>query len=100
MTFFYENSLTKGDKMFLRSVTDKIAKPFSYSLDNVPLVMLNLDISDFEQEETLNFDLFEYLLQSEEKRDILLCFVRQLKKNLRYQFIRETEWLTLAGWGH
>lgn len=89
MTFFYENSLTKGDKMFLRSVTDKIAKPFSYSLDNVPLVMSNLDISDFEQEETLNFDLFEYLLQSEEKRDILLCFVKQLKKNLRYQFIRE-----------
>ena len=61
MTFFYENSLTKGDKMFLRSVTDKIAKPFSYSIDNVSLVMENLDIYDFEQEETLNFDLFEYL---------------------------------------
>lgn len=59
MTFFYENSLTKGDKMFLRSVTDKIAKPFSYSIDNVSLVMENLDIYDFEQEETLNFDLFE-----------------------------------------
>ena len=63
MTFFYENSLTKGDKMFLRSVADKIAKPFSYTIDNVSLVMSNLDIFDFEQEETLNFDLFEYLLK-------------------------------------
>lgn len=89
MTFFYENSLTKGDKMFLRSITDKIAKPFSYQLDNVILVMSNLDISDFDQEETLNFDLFEYLLQNEDKREILLYFVKQLKKECRVQFISE-----------
>ena len=89
MTFFYENSLTKGDKMFLRSITDRMAKPFSYSLDNVNLVISNLDMSDFEQEETLNFDLFQYLLQNEEKRDILLYFVRQLKRKSRFQFISE-----------
>lgn len=89
MTFFYENSLTKGDKMFLRSITDKMAKPFSYSLDNVVLVMSNLDISDFEQEETLNFDLFKYLLHNEEKRESLLCFVKQLKKKSNIQFVSE-----------
>lgn len=80
MTFFYENSLSKGDKMFLRSITDKISKPYSYSLDNVPLVMSNLNKSDFEQEETMNFDLFEYILQDEEYVDILQYFVKQLKK--------------------
>lgn len=89
MTFFYENSLTKGDKVFLRSITDKKAKPFSYTLDNVSLVMTNLDISDFEQEETLNFDLFEYLLQNKEKKDFLLCFVKQLKRESRFQFLGE-----------
>lgn len=89
MTFFYENSLTKGDKMFLRSITDHMAKPFSYSLNNIPLVLSNLDISDFEQEEIMNFDLFEYLLQNEGRKDILLYFVKQLKKGLRYQFIDE-----------
>lgn len=89
MTFFYENSLTKGDKMFLRSVTDKIAKPFSYSIDNVSLVMENLDIFDFEQEETLNFDLFEYLLANKSKQNILLCFMKQLRKGEKFQFISE-----------
>lgn len=84
MTFFYENSLTKGDKMFLRSVTDKIAKPFSYSIDNVSLVMENLDIYDFEQEETLNFDLFEYLLVNKSKQSILLCFIKQLRKGEKF----------------
>lgn len=89
MTFFYENSLTKGDKMFLRSVADKIAKPFSYTIDNVSLVMANLDIFDFEQEETLNFDLFEYLLKDRSKQDILLCFIQQLRKGKKFQFISE-----------
>ena len=89
MTFFYENSLTKGDKMFLRSVADKIAKPFSYTIDNVSLVMSNLDIFDFEQEETLNFDLFEYLLKDGSKQDILLCFIQQLRKGKKFQFISE-----------
>ncbi len=89
MTFFYENSLTKGDKMFLRSVTDKVAKPFSYSIDNVSLVMENLDIYDFEQEETLNFDLFEYLLANKSKQNTLLCFIKQLRKGEKFQFISE-----------
>lgn len=89
MTFFYENSLTKGDKMFLRSITDKIAKPFSYSIDNVSLVMENLDIFDFEQEETLNFDLFGYLLANKSKQNILLCFIEQLRKGEKFQFISE-----------
>lgn len=89
MTYFYENSLTKEDKMYLRSVMDKKAKPFSYALKNAELVMANLDISDFEQEETLNFDLFEYLLQNETKRDILLRFMKQVEKEGRFQFISE-----------
>lgn len=89
MTFFYENSLTKNDKMFLRSITDRRAKPFSYSLDNVSLIMANLDISDFDQEETLNFDLFEYLLQHEEEKNALLCLINQLKKDCKIQFISE-----------
>lgn len=89
MTFFYENSLTKGDKMFLRSITDKMAKPFTYPIDNISLVMDNLDAYDFEQEETLNFNLFEYLLKDKSKKDILLRFVNQLRKGKKFQFISE-----------
>lgn len=89
MTYFYEHSLTKKDKMFLRSISDRVAKPYSYSLDDINLVISNLDISDFEQEEILNFDLFEYLLQYEEEREFLSCFVRQLKKKSKIQFISD-----------
>lgn len=89
MTFFYENSLTRGDKMFLRSVADKIAKPFSYPIDNVSLVMANLDLFDFEQEETLNFDLLEYLLKNKSKQNILLCFIKQLRNGEKFEFISE-----------
>lgn len=89
MTFFYENSLTKGDKMFLRSIADRMAKPFSYAIDNVSLVMENLDIYDFEQEETLNFDLFEYLLKNKLKQDILLCFIKQLRNGKKFEFVSE-----------
>jgi len=89
MTFFYENSLTRNDKMFLRSITDKIAKPYSYALDNVVLVLSNLEKSDFEQEETLNFDLFDYLLKNEEKQEILLYCVKQLENKERFSFVSE-----------
>lgn len=63
MTYFYENSLSRVDKIFIRSVTDKKAKEYTYKLKNPQLVVSYLNLSDFDQEETLNFDLFTYLLQ-------------------------------------
>lgn len=57
MTYFYENSLSRVDKTFLRSVTDKKAKEYTYKLKNPQLVVSRLRAVDFGQEETLNFDL-------------------------------------------
>ena len=71
MTYFYENSLTLNDKTFLRSVNDKKAKEYSYNLDSPLLVVSNLIPEDFLQEETLNFDLLEYLLGSENNKEYL-----------------------------
>jgi hypothetical protein len=62
MTYFYENSLTRTDKIFMRSVTDKNAKEPIYSLNKPRLVVSRLPLEYFEQEETLNYDLFECLL--------------------------------------
>ena len=64
MTYFYEYSLSRIDKTFLRSVTDKKAKEYTYKLKNPKLVVSRLRLVDFDQEETLNFDLFTYLLQT------------------------------------
>ncbi len=58
MSFFYDNSLTVNDKMFLRSITDRKAKKYDYPIDNVALVFSNLNPVDFTQEETKNFSLF------------------------------------------
>ena len=62
MTFFYPNSLSLNDKVFLRSVTDRVEKPASYLLDNPGLVTDNLNKFDFSQRETLNYALTEYIL--------------------------------------
>lgn len=64
MTYFYENSISKNDKMFLRSVTDENAKDYSYTLNQPEKVASYLRIVDFDKEETLNFDLLSYLLQT------------------------------------
>ncbi len=64
MTYFYENCLSRIDKIFLRSVMDKRAKEYTYKLKNPELVVSRLGLVDFDQEEILNFDLLTYLLHS------------------------------------
>lgn len=87
MTYFYENSLSRSDKIFLRSVTDKKAKVYTYQLKNPKLVVSRLRIVDFDQEETLNYDLFAYLLKTPEEEKYLNRFIHQLKNTRNYQFI-------------
>jgi hypothetical protein len=87
MTYFYENSLTKNDKIFLRSVTDKKAKEFSYELKNPELVLSRLRPSDFDQPETLNFDLLCFLLKT--KHNFLERLIIQLKSKKRFDFISQ-----------
>ena len=84
MTYFYENSLSRIDKTFLRSITDKKAKEYTYKLKNPKLVVSRLRLVDFDQEETLNFDLFTYLLQTSHI-DYVERLIEQLKstKNLK-----------------
>lgn len=86
MTYFVENSITKNDKMFLRSITDKKAKEWSYKLDNVKLVFSKLSILYFDEKEILNFDLFNYILNIEDSI-YLVRFIEQLKQNKQFEFI-------------
>ncbi|TBL90108.1 hypothetical protein [Hafnia alvei] len=94
MTYFYENSLSRIDKMFLRSITDQKGKEFTYQLKNPKLVVARLREVDFEQEEALNFDLLAYLLQTPAQVNLIKRLFKQLKKDRRVEFIRgyfETE---------
>ena len=86
MTYFYENSLSRTDKTFLRSVTDKKAKEYTYQLKNTQLIVSRLRLVDFDQEETLNFDLLTYLLQIAQT-NYIQRLVNQLKNTKNFKFI-------------
>ena len=86
MTYFYENSLSRVDKTFLRSITDKRAKEYTYKLRDPKLVVSRLRLVDFDQEEILNFDLLTYLLQTS-RTDYVDRLIEQLKNTKNFKFI-------------
>jgi len=91
MTYFYENSLSRVDKIFLRGVTDKRAKEATYKLDKPEMVVSRLPVAYFEQEETLNFALFDFLLEDFSAgriyTDKAKRLIRQISDNESYDFI-------------
>lgn len=90
MTYFYENSLSAVDKVFLRSVTDEKAKDYTFPLKNPKMVALRLSVVDFDHEETLNFDLFTFLLQEQpEYQEQLKRLILQLKAKKNLNFIEQ-----------
>lgn len=87
MTYFYENSLSRIDKTFLRSVTDRKAKEYTYQLKSPQMVVSRLRLVDFDQEEILNFSLLTYLLRTQTNIEYLERFLDQLKETNNFKFI-------------
>ena len=89
MSYFYENSISITDKRFLRSITDRKAKEYSYRLKDPAKVVSKLSKHYFEQQETLNYDLMFYLLKTRGTADYLNTLFQQLKQKKNYTFIQE-----------
>lgn len=90
MTYFYENSLSRDDKIFLRSITDQRAKKYTYRLKNFDLLLAKLKNVDFTKPEILNFDLLLYLLKEKSINiSYLTDIYRQLEESENYNFIEE-----------
>lgn len=88
MTYFYENSLSRIDKTYLRSVTDKKSKEYTYRLKNPMQVISRLRLVDFDQEEILNFDLITCLLQTPQHYIKYIDRVfNQLKETNNFKFV-------------
>lgn len=66
MTYFYADSLSANDKVFLRRITDKKGADYEYLLRDVKKVLSSsfLRPVDFSEEEALNFDLLKGLLEN------------------------------------
>ena len=89
MTYFYPNTLSNTDKNYLISVTDRVAKEYSYELKAPDLVFKSLRNVDFEQEEALNFSLLEYMLKSHPTSDQLSRLIMQIRNSCKYDFLRQ-----------
>ena len=87
MTYFYENSLSRTDKIFLRSVTDRKTRGFQYELKEPQKVIEQLDVFDFNQEEILNYNLIDYLLKTDPGSEYIRHLILQLKDQKRFDFL-------------
>lgn len=92
MTYFYEDSLSAHDKMFLRRITDKKGSDYEYSLKDVEKVLSSpvLRVVDFYEEEILNFNLLKGLLVNQENpkyQKYLSALIKQMKDNKDTEFI-------------
>lgn len=94
MTYFYEGSLTANDKAFLRRITDRRGAEYTYRLADPKAVIESpiLREVEFEQEEILNFDLFECLLancKNSKHSAYLKRFIGQIRKTNNFDFVSQ-----------
>jgi len=87
MTYFYENSLSRIDKTFLRSISDKKAKEYTYQLKSPQMIIERLSDVSFDEEEILNFDLFCFLLATPKYDEQLHRFLVQLENKNNFKFV-------------
>lgn len=87
MSYFYEQSISRTDQIFVRSVFDVEAKPFTYPLKDAALVASKISSRYYAQPEVLNFDLFAFMLTSINEN--LSVFLDQLRNNHRIDFVME-----------
>lgn len=96
MTYFYPNSLTTVDKVFLQSVANKAAKDFYYELRKPDLVLAKLNLRDFDEEETLNFSLLAYMLTEPKAQEALKRMITQIRLGKRFDFVSQYLYTTKA----
>lgn len=94
MTYFYEGTFTQADKIFLRRITDRAGANFTYSLQEPQKVVdapIMRDV-EFQQEETLNNDLLEFLLLNDTistYQSYLCILIQQIKEKRRFDFLAQ-----------
>ena len=94
MSYFYEGGICANDKIYLRRITDQRGRAFDIPLVRPDVILSNpiIRTANFEQEETLNFDLLAYLLAHREKetyKTYLSVLIWQIKENEEYDFVSQ-----------
>lgn len=95
ISIFQEGRLTPADQEFLLSIKFNTPKEFDYKLQEIPSLIQNLSIVDYDHKGILNKDLLEYCLLHEDgyedKCDAILkqLVVHEQYIDLLYQFMQE-----------
>ena len=94
MSFFYEGGICANDKIYLRRITDRRGRAYEYPITNPNVVLSSsiIRLANFEQEETLNFDLLAFLLANrgnESYKEYLSALIKQIKDNQEYDFVSQ-----------
>lgn len=93
ISYFYSNDISRNDKLFVRSVSDRSPLSSAHLLDDPKKVLHNLSANDFGKKEALNYQLFDYLLSTDESKDDSIvpkrnALIKQIKDTKNYDFIR------------
>ncbi|RXJ66476.1 hypothetical protein CRV08_12720 [Halarcobacter ebronensis] len=86
ISHFYEESISKSDREFILSIREKREKEYSYKLERVGEVVKQLNISEFNKKEILNFDLLEHLYEINRKSEINQI-IKQINVDRNLDFI-------------
>lgn len=97
ISIFHEGRLTPSDQEFLLSIKFNAPKEFDYKLQEIPSLIQNLSIVDYDHKGILNKDLLEFCLQHEDeyeyeiKCDAILkqMVVHEQYIDLLYKFMQE-----------
>jgi len=87
ITYFYPESLSHTDKVFLLSIANQSKLEYSYSLKEPEKVTEDMNILSFDEPAVLNFDLMFYLLKNRVKhKNFLNGFFAQLRRNKNFDY--------------
>lgn len=95
ISIFQEGRLTPSDQEFLLSIKFNAPKEFDYKLQEIPSLIQNLSVVDYDHKGILNKNLLEYYLlhedEYEEECDAILkqMVVHEEYIDLLYQFMHE-----------
>lgn len=93
LSYFYAGSLTRRDKIFLRSIKDRTGKNYTLEFDNAAEIMNSLDKYDFLEEEILNFKFSDYLIESgnyEYQKNFFKLVVYNQNFDFLFQYLEKT----------
>ncbi|MBR1762096.1 MAG: hypothetical protein IJ731_01855 [Eubacterium sp.] len=87
MTYFYSDSITLQDKIFVKSVVEQTPNEFSYRLNNPETVIKRIRVVDFKEKATLNYDLAFFILNNSLYNAQLFNLLWQIKDTEEFGFI-------------